>query len=147
MRIIGDSYECAHSASILFSQVSVDRLYTHQVAMSQLWGKLGPYSITVLYSPMRQNWCRIRRVALLYVAHTFKQVGNSKIGYFWLLAYSTNCIKPTFAPPILRPLACCARGQLPPSAPGRYATGTNWRFSTNKPPCLRNGARYDIGYY
>ena len=64
---------------------------------------------------MRQNWCRLSRVALLYVAYTFKQVGNSKtIGYFWLLAYSTNCIKPTFAPPILRPLACCARGQLPP---------------------------------
>jgi len=67
---------------------------------------------------MRQNWCRLSRVALLYVACTFKQVGNSKtIGYFWLLAYSTNCIKPTFAPPILRPLACCTRGQLPPSAP------------------------------
>jgi len=25
--------------------------------------------------------------------------------------------------------------------------GTNWRFSTNKPPYLRNGARYDKGYY
>ena len=23
----------------------------------------------------------------------------------------------------------------------------NWRFSTNKPPYLRNGARYDKGYY
>ena len=73
---------------------------------------------------MRQNWCGIRRVALLYVAYIFKQVSNSKtVGYFWLLAYSTNCIKPTFAPPILRPLACSARGQLPPlPLPGRYAT-------------------------
>jgi len=25
--------------------------------------------------------------------------------------------------------------------------GTNWRFSTNKPPYLRNGARYHKGYY
>ena len=25
--------------------------------------------------------------------------------------------------------------------------GANWRFSTNKPPYLRNGARYDKGYY
>ena len=25
--------------------------------------------------------------------------------------------------------------------------GTNWRFSTNEPPYLRNGARYDKGYY
>ena len=25
--------------------------------------------------------------------------------------------------------------------------GTNWRFSTNKPLYLRNGARYDKGYY
>jgi len=25
--------------------------------------------------------------------------------------------------------------------------GTNWRFSTNKPPYLRNGARYAKGYY
>ena len=25
--------------------------------------------------------------------------------------------------------------------------GTNWRFSTNKSPYLRNGARYDKGYY
>ena len=25
--------------------------------------------------------------------------------------------------------------------------GTNWRLSTNKPPYLRNGARYDKGYY
>jgi len=25
--------------------------------------------------------------------------------------------------------------------------GTNWRFSTNKPPYLRNGTRYDKGYY
>jgi len=25
--------------------------------------------------------------------------------------------------------------------------GTNWRFSTFKPPYLRNGARYDKGYY
>ena len=25
--------------------------------------------------------------------------------------------------------------------------GTNWRFSINKPPYLRNGARYDKGYY
>jgi len=25
--------------------------------------------------------------------------------------------------------------------------GTNWRFSTNKPPYLRNGVRYDKGYY
>ena len=25
--------------------------------------------------------------------------------------------------------------------------GTNWRFSTNKPPYLRNSARYDKGYY
>ena len=24
--------------------------------------------------------------------------------------------------------------------------GTNWRFSTNKPPYLRNGKRYDKGY-
>jgi len=24
---------------------------------------------------------------------------------------------------------------------------TNWRFSTNKPPYLQNGARYDKGYY
>ena len=25
--------------------------------------------------------------------------------------------------------------------------GKNWRFSTNKPPYLRNGARYDNRYY
>jgi len=25
--------------------------------------------------------------------------------------------------------------------------GTNWRFSSNKSPYLRNGARYDKGYY
>jgi len=25
--------------------------------------------------------------------------------------------------------------------------GTNWRFATNKPPYLQNGARYDKGYY
>ena len=25
--------------------------------------------------------------------------------------------------------------------------GTNWRFSTNKPPYLRNGETYDKGYY
>jgi len=25
--------------------------------------------------------------------------------------------------------------------------GTNWRFSTYKPPYLQNGARYDKGYY
>ena len=25
--------------------------------------------------------------------------------------------------------------------------GTNWRFSTNKPPYLRSGARYNKGYY
>jgi len=25
--------------------------------------------------------------------------------------------------------------------------GTNWRFSTNKPPYLPNGTRYDKGYY
>jgi len=25
--------------------------------------------------------------------------------------------------------------------------GTNWRFSTNKSPYLRNGVRYDKGYY
>ena len=25
--------------------------------------------------------------------------------------------------------------------------GTNWRFSSNKPPYLQNGARYDKGYY
>ena len=25
--------------------------------------------------------------------------------------------------------------------------GTNWRFSTNKPPYLQNGVRYDKGYY
>jgi len=25
--------------------------------------------------------------------------------------------------------------------------GTNWRFSTNKPPYLRNDARYDKSYY
>jgi len=25
-------------------------------------------------------------------------------------------------PPVVRPFSCCARGQLPPSAPGRYAT-------------------------
>jgi len=25
--------------------------------------------------------------------------------------------------------------------------GTNWRFLTNKPPYIRNGARYDKGYY
>ena len=26
------------------------------------------------------------------------------------------------------------------------AVGTNWRFSANKSPYLRNGARYDKGY-
>jgi len=28
-----------------------------------------------------------------------------------------------------------------------YGVGTNWRFSTNKSLYLRNGARYDKGYY
>jgi len=28
-----------------------------------------------------------------------------------------------------------------------WVLGTNWRFSTNNPPYLRNGARYDKGYY
>jgi len=38
---------------------------------------------------------------------------------------------------LLTPLVSSAEGGV----------GTNWRFSTNKPPYLRNGARYNKGYY
>jgi len=40
-------------------------------------------------------------------------------------------------------------GGLPPRARAlnEGGVGTNWRFSTTKPPYLRNGARYNKGYY
>ena len=39
------------------------------------------------------------------------------------------------------------RGSPRARALNEGGVGTNWRFSTNKPPYLRNGARYDKGYY
>jgi len=56
--------------------------------------------------------------------YTFVQVGNSKtIGYFWFIhEIASNPLCGGVDEAILRLLACCARGQLPPSAPGRYAT-------------------------
>jgi len=39
------------------------------------------------------------------------------------------------------------RGSPRATALNEGGVGTNWRFSTNKPPYLRNGARYDKGYY
>jgi len=39
------------------------------------------------------------------------------------------------------------RGSLRARALNEGGVGTNWRFSTNKPPYLRNGARYDKGFY
>ena len=39
------------------------------------------------------------------------------------------------------------RGSPRARALNEGGVSTNWRFSTNKPPYLRNGARYDKGYY
>jgi len=39
------------------------------------------------------------------------------------------------------------RGSPHARALNEGGVGTNWRFSTNKPPYLRNGARYDKLYY
>jgi len=39
------------------------------------------------------------------------------------------------------------RGSSRARALNEGGVGTNWRFSTNKPPYLWNGARYDNGYY
>jgi len=39
------------------------------------------------------------------------------------------------------------RGSPRARALNEGGVGTNCRFSTNKPPYLRNGARYDKGYY
>jgi len=39
------------------------------------------------------------------------------------------------------------RGSPRARALDQGGVGTNWRFSTNKPPYLLNGARYDKGYY
>ena len=39
------------------------------------------------------------------------------------------------------------RGSPRARALNEGGVGTNWRFSTNKSPYLRNGARYDKGYY
>ena len=39
------------------------------------------------------------------------------------------------------------RGSPRAMALNEGGVGTNWRFSTFKPPYLRNGARYDKGYY
>ena len=39
------------------------------------------------------------------------------------------------------------RGSPRARALNEDGVGTNWRFSTNKSPYLRNGARYDKGYY
>ena len=39
------------------------------------------------------------------------------------------------------------RGSHRSRALNEGGVGTNWRFSTNKPPYLRNGARYDKYYY
>ena len=39
------------------------------------------------------------------------------------------------------------RGSPRARALNEGGVGKNWRFSTNKSPYLRNGARYDKGYY
>jgi len=39
------------------------------------------------------------------------------------------------------------RGSPRAKALNQGVVGTNWRFPTNKPPYLRNSARYDKGYY
>jgi len=39
------------------------------------------------------------------------------------------------------------RGSPRARALNEGGVGPNWRFSTNKSPYLRNGARYDKGYY
>jgi len=39
------------------------------------------------------------------------------------------------------------RGSPRARALNEGGVGTNWRFSTNNSPYLRNGARYDKGYY
>jgi len=39
------------------------------------------------------------------------------------------------------------RGSPRARALNESGVGTNWRFATNKPPYLQNGARYDKGYY
>jgi len=39
------------------------------------------------------------------------------------------------------------RGSPRARALNEGGVGTNWRFSTNKPPYLLNGARYDKSYY
>ena len=84
-----------------FLQIGCIHLTSHQVATEPVIRKI-LYCLCVRTGAV----LGFRRVALLCVACTFKQVGNSKtIGYFWLLAYSTNCIKSTFVPHILRPLA------------------------------------------
>ena len=40
-----------------------------------------------------------------------------------------------------------SRGSPRARALNEGGVGTNWRFSTNKPPYVRNGARYDNSYY
>jgi len=94
---------------VYFSRVSVDRLYT---SPGRYWVNYQEIDSIVLYRICARTGAVLG--GLHSFMYTFKQVGNGKTRL--LLAYSTNCIKPTFAPPILRPLACCARGQLPPSA-------------------------------
>jgi len=48
---------------------------------------------------------------------------------------------PILGPPKIR------RGSPRARAMNEGGVGTNWRFSTFKPPYLRNGSRYDKGYY
>jgi len=68
----------------------------------------------------------------------------------------SNSVCLSVRPSVRLPHSCTAstwfdlrsrRGSPRASSLNDGGVGTNWRFSTNKPPYLRNGARYDKGYY